>query len=165
MRRCVLKAILPASLWTVAQFLKLTPVPSHMLLCFLAVTSPARDVSPFHFTDYTCIQNWSRWRRSPNVSGRSVLFPQGTRVTYGTQRRFCQFTSAIPLIPFSHVDHIRTFSLHCHNIKYLSSKIESWNKWSILTLPWWNYVILPRNGHENQCLGNKKVNTHLPHNL
>ncbi len=83
-----LEAILLASLREVASFLKLTPVPLHVLLCFLAATSPARDVSPIHWTDYTCIQSQSRWRRSPSVIGCSVSFPRRTRVTYVTQRRF-----------------------------------------------------------------------------
>ncbi len=43
-----------------------------------------RDVPPLIKTDYTFIQSRSCWWRSLSVSGRSVSFPRGTRVTYIT---------------------------------------------------------------------------------
>ncbi|KAI2665262.1 ORF V: Enzymatic polyprotein [Labeo rohita] len=48
------------------------------------VTSPACDVSLFHWTDYTCDSEHGHAEGVPKAFRRGASFPQGTRVTYVT---------------------------------------------------------------------------------
>ncbi|KAI2644945.1 ORF V: Enzymatic polyprotein [Labeo rohita] len=65
--------------------LKLTPVSNaRVFIASWLVTSPADDVSLFHWTDYTCDSEHGHTEGVPLVFRRGVSFPRGTRVTYVT---------------------------------------------------------------------------------
>ncbi|KAI2664621.1 Transposon Ty3-G Gag-Pol polyprotein [Labeo rohita] len=68
-----------------ASLLKLTPVSNaRVFIASWLVTSPAVDVSLFHWTDYTCDSEHGHAEGIPKAFRRGVSFPRGTRVTYVT---------------------------------------------------------------------------------